>query len=103
MPSPSMLPYTTGFVGAWIDRDAVRGEKRPMVDSPFDTLEKRISDLAGMVIALKKEKAALASRLEEKESEVRNLTQTIADLTGEREEIRNRVESILTRIESIEF
>lgn len=74
-----------------------------MVDSPFDMIEKKISDLAEMVVALKKEKAALASRLEEKESEVGNLTRTIADLTGERDEIRNRVESILARIESIEL
>lgn len=74
-----------------------------MVDSPFDMIEKKISNLAEMVVALKKEKAALASRLEEKESEARNLARTIADLTGEREEIRNRVESILARIESIEL
>ncbi len=74
-----------------------------MVDSTFDLIEKRISDLAGMVAALKKEKAALAVLLEEKETEVRNLTKTVSDLTGERDDIRNRVESILARIESIEL
>ena len=38
-----------------------------MVDSSFSVIEKKISDLAGLVVALKKEKTSLAARLEQKE------------------------------------
>ncbi len=74
-----------------------------MVDSPFSMIEKKISDLAGMVVALKKDKASLSEQLEKKEAEVRGLAQKVTDLTKERNEIRNKVEMILARIESIEL
>jgi chromosome segregation ATPase len=74
-----------------------------MVDSPFSMIEKKISDLAGMVAGLKKDKASLSEQLEKKEAEVRELAQKVTDLTEERNEIRNKVEMILARIESIEI
>ncbi len=74
-----------------------------MVDSSFSVIEKKISDLAGMVMALKKDKAALSEQLDKKEAEVRELLQKVTDLTQERNEIRNKVEMILARIESIEL
>ena len=74
-----------------------------MVDSSFAVIEKNISDLAGMVVALKKEKASLSEQLEKREAEVRELEQKVTDLTEERNEIRNKVEMILARIESIEL
>ena len=74
-----------------------------MVDSPFSMIEKKISDLAGLVVALKKEKAALAAQLEKKEAEIVDLNRKIAELTEERNEIREKVETILARIESIEL
>jgi uncharacterized coiled-coil DUF342 family protein len=74
-----------------------------MVDSSFSVIEKKISDLAGMVVALKKDKASLSEQLEKKEAEVRGLAQKVTDLTEERNEIRNKVEMILARIESIEL
>jgi len=74
-----------------------------MVESSFSVIEKKISDLAGMVVALKKEKTELMARLEKKEAEVRDLARKVAELTEERNEIRNKVETILTRIESIEL
>ncbi len=74
-----------------------------MVDSSFSVIEKKISDLAGMVVALKKDKASLSEQLEKKEAEVRGLAQKVTDLTEERNEIRNKVEMILARIESIEI
>jgi uncharacterized coiled-coil DUF342 family protein len=69
----------------------------------FSVIEKKISDLAGMVVALKKDKASLSEQLEKKEAEVRGLAQKVTDLTEERNEIRNKVEMILARIESIEL
>lgn len=74
-----------------------------MVESSFSVIEKKISDLAGMVVALKKEKESLSTQLEKKESEVKDLTRKIAELTEERNSIRKKVETILARIESIEL
>ncbi len=74
-----------------------------MVESSFSVIEKKISDLAGLVVALKKEKASLAAQLEQKEAEVTALTGKIAELTSERSQIRDKVETILARIESIEL
>jgi chromosome segregation ATPase len=74
-----------------------------MVESSFSVIEKKISDLAGMVVALKQEKADLAARLEKKEAEVREMARKVAELTDERDEIRGKVETILARIESIEL
>ena len=74
-----------------------------MVESSFSVIEKKISDLAGMVVTLKKEKADLVARLEKKEAEVRDLARKAAELTEERNEIRSKVETILARIESIEL
>jgi predicted nuclease with TOPRIM domain len=79
------------------------GRTGPMVDSSFSVIEKKISDIAGVVVALKKEKASLADRLEKKEAEVQELARKVTDLTKERNEIRNKVEMILGRIESIEL
>ena len=79
------------------------GRNRHMVESSFSVIEKKISDIAGMVVALKKEKAALAAQLEKKEAEVKDLTRKVAELTEERNEIRDKVETILARIESIEL
>lgn len=74
-----------------------------MVESTYSVIEKKILDLAEMVIALKKEKASLAAQLERKEAEVKDLTRSIAELTKERNSVREKVEAILTRIESIEL
>jgi hypothetical protein len=50
-----------------------------MVDSSFSVIEKKISDLAGMVVALKKDKASLSEQLEKKEAEVRGLAQKVTE------------------------
>ena len=74
-----------------------------MTESSYSLIEKKISDLADLVIALKKEKASLAAQLESKEAEVKDLTRKFAELTRERNSIRDKVETILARIESIEL
>lgn len=74
-----------------------------MVESSFSVIEKKISDLAALVVALKKDKTALAAQLEKKEAEVEELANKIAGLTLERDKIRDKVETILARIESIEL
>ena len=74
-----------------------------MVDSSFSLIEKKISDLAELVVALKKEKASLAAQLEKKEAEVRELARKVEEMTEERDGIRDKVDTILARIESIEL
>ena len=74
-----------------------------MAESSYSVIEKKISDLAEMVIALKKEKASLTDQLEKKEAEVKDLTRRFAELTKERNSIKDKVETILARIESIEL
>jgi archaellum component FlaC len=82
---------------------AYRGGNSNMTESTYSVIEKKISDLAEMVIALKKEKASLAAQLKEKEAQVKDLTREFAELTKERNSIRDKVETILARIESIEL
>lgn len=91
---------STGWTGT---RLLTEGGYSNMAESSYSVIEKKISDLAEMVIALKKEKASLAAQLEEKEAEVKDLTRRFAELTKERNSIRDKVETILARIESIEL
>jgi uncharacterized coiled-coil DUF342 family protein len=74
-----------------------------MAEEPFVLIEKRINDLVTMVSTLKKENAAVAAQLEQKNGEARDLARKVAELTQERNEIRNRVEKILSRLETIEL
>ena len=74
-----------------------------MADAPFSAIEKRINDLAGLVAALKKEKESLAAQLERKDDEAKELARKVGELTQERNEIRSRVETILSRLEGIEL
>jgi hypothetical protein len=74
-----------------------------MAEEPFALIEKRINDLVVLVSTLKKENAALAAQLEQKGSESKELARKIAELTHERNEVRGRVEKILSRLEKIEL
>lgn len=74
-----------------------------MADEPFALIEKKINDLAGLVSTLKKENAALSAQLGQKGSETKDLARKVAELTRERDEIRGRVEKILSRLENIEL
>ncbi|MGE5753241.1 MAG: cell division protein ZapB [Deltaproteobacteria bacterium] len=74
-----------------------------MADEPFVLIEKRINDLVGMVSTLKKENAAVAAQLEQKSGEAKDLARKVAELTQERNEIRTRVEKMLSRLENIEL
>lgn len=91
---------STGRTGTQL---LTEGGNSHMAESSYSVIEKKISDLAEMVIALKKEKASLAAQLEKKEAEVKNLTRSVAELTKERNSIKDKVETILARIESIEL
>ncbi len=74
-----------------------------MVDAPFTAIERKISELAGIVGVLKKEKEELSAQLARKSAEAKELEGKVAELTRERNEIRSRIDAILSRLESIEL
>lgn len=74
-----------------------------MADESFVLIEKKISDLVGLVSALKGQNAELSAQLEQKKAEAKDLARKVAELTNERNEIRERVEKVLSRLENIEL
>lgn len=74
-----------------------------MADITFEAIERRITELVEVVNRLKREKAALAGQLEGKDQEIRDLGRKMEELKRERNEIRERVDSILSRLETVEL
>lgn len=74
-----------------------------MADTTFDAIEKRITELVGVVHRLKQEKEEVAGQLEKKELEIRELGRKMEELMRERNEVRTRVDSILSRLETVEL
>jgi septal ring factor EnvC (AmiA/AmiB activator) len=81
----------------------IREESAAMGEESFALIEKKIVDLVQVVSALKKEKTILAEELARKEGEVKDLDRKLAEMTRERNEVRDRVEKILSRLDSIEL
>jgi len=78
-------------------------EASKMGEEAFALIEKKITDLVQVVAALKKEKENLAGELARKDGEVRELTRKLADLSRERVEVKEKVEKILSRLDTIEL
>ena len=74
-----------------------------MGDESFALIEKKITDLVQVVTALKKEKETLSAELARKDGEVRELTRKLADLSRERVDVKDRVDKILSRLDTIEL
>jgi chromosome segregation ATPase len=74
-----------------------------MGEESFALIEKKISDLVRVVAALKKEKEVLAAELARKDGEVKELNKKLSELSRERGEVKDRVEKILSRLDSIEL
>jgi chromosome segregation ATPase len=74
-----------------------------MGEESFALIEKKITDLIQVVTALKKEKEALAGDLARKDGEVLDLTRKVAELSKERVEVKDRVDQILSRLDTIEL
>ncbi len=74
-----------------------------MGDESFALIEKKIADLVQVVTSLKKEKETLAGELALKDGEVKELNRKLADLARERGEVKDRVEKILSRLDTIEL
>jgi predicted RNase H-like nuclease (RuvC/YqgF family) len=74
-----------------------------MSEESFALIEKKITDLVQVVTALKKEKENLAGELARKDGEVKELTRKLTELSRERVEVKDRVEKILSRLDTIEL
>ncbi len=74
-----------------------------MGEESFALIEKKISDLVQVVASLRKEKEILVGELSAKEGEVKELNRRLADLSRERGEVKDRVEKILSRLDTIEL
>ena len=74
-----------------------------MAEESFALIEKKITDLVHVVTALKKEKETLSGELARKDGEVKELTRKLADLSRERVEVKEKVDKILSRLDTIEL
>ena len=74
-----------------------------MGEESFALIEKKITDLVRVVAALKKEKETLAGELARKDGEVKELTRKLTDLSRERIEVKEKVEKILSHLDTIEL
>lgn len=74
-----------------------------MGEESFALIEKKINDLVQVVSTLKKEKAALAAEVSRMEAEAKEAGKKLAEMTRERGEVKDRVEKILSRLDSIEL
>jgi len=74
-----------------------------MGDEAFALIEKKITDLVQVVTALKKEKETLTAEVARKDGEVRELTRKLSELSRERVDVKDRVDKILSRLDTIEL
>ena len=74
-----------------------------MADESFVLIEKKISDLVGLVATLRGQNSELTAQLDQKKAEAKELARKVAEMTQERNEIRARVEKIMSRLETIEL
>ena len=74
-----------------------------MADESFVLIEKKISDLVGLASKLKVENAELSAQLDQRRAEAKELSRKVAELTQERNDIRARVDKIMSRLETIEL
>ena len=65
----------------------------------FAALEERIVGLVEAFGTLRNEKAMLGEKLSQKETEIRELSEKLARLQQEREAAREKVESLLNRLD----
>jgi uncharacterized coiled-coil DUF342 family protein len=68
----------------------------------FQLLEQKIDSLLELVNTLKKEKAALAEQTQIQEEKLKDLSEQVSALKAGRDKARQRVVSLLERIEQAE-
>ena len=68
----------------------------------FQLLEKKVDSLIGLVTELKKEKSILAEKLQVQDAKLSDLTEQIQGLNTAREKAKQRIISMLEKIEQID-
>jgi len=68
---------------------------------PFEILEEKINQLTGAYDSLKTENAALATQLSESKAEGKSLEEKAVKLTQERERAREKIESLLGKLDRL--
>ena len=81
-----------------------------MIERSFELVEKKINDLIIVVEALKRDKTGLeaeVARLQDEvsrlENETNGLNKKIVEMTRERDDVKEKVERMLGRLEAIEL
>ena len=69
--------------------------------SAFNRLEEKIEELLERLNALGEENALIRSRLEEKDKEVAELQELLEAQDTERDQVRNRVEQLLAKLDTL--
>jgi cell division protein ZapB len=72
-----------------------------MDTSTFARLEQKIEELLGRLSALKSENVEMKSRLEAKDKELADLNELLSVQEAERNEVRQRIETLVNKLESI--
>ncbi len=67
----------------------------------FELLEEKIDHLIGLIETLKKEKEALAEKARIQEGKLSDLTEQIGNLKASRDRAKQRIISILEKIEQV--
>lgn len=68
----------------------------------FQLLEQKIDSLLGLVDSVRKEKAALAEQVQIQQEKLMDLSEQVSVLNAGRDKARQRVQSLLERIEQAE-
>lgn len=69
--------------------------------STFKILETKIEELLDRLRTLKQENSDIRGQLEEKEREVAELNQMLSAQDAERDQVRQRVEGLLAKLETL--
>ena len=69
----------------------------------FAQLEERINALIGLVGSLRKDKDALAGKIQDQEVKITDLTREVEQLKAVRDNARARVVSLLEKIEGLDI
>ena len=69
----------------------------------FQLLEQKIDGLLGLVDSLRKEKAALAEKTQIQEERLRDMAEEVETLKAGRDKARQRVLSLLDKLEKVEI
>jgi cell division protein ZapB len=69
----------------------------------FQLLEEKVNNLISLIMGLRKEKESLTEKFRIQEEKLTDLTQQLEDLRGARDKAKQRIVSLLEKIEQVEI